>query len=293
MSLRRISLIAPLALTVMLAAPQVGRAFYMPSASDPAYEEFKLGAVERDASLRWGSHARPLADSTHSFDVLHYDAHFFVPYDLPRFSAEVMITLRVHDPLTPIELNAVGMDVDSLRLDDDTASFAATGTIVQVLAERLDTNVTHTIHVWYQSSILNTGIYRLDRTIYTMSEPSDARYWLISYDEPFYKATCDIWVTAPAERLSSANGTPVDSFFTPDFTIRHWTMIYPISTYLICFNVGDFAYFNDAYIRPTPTGADTIPLNYYVHPEDTASARAAFHRVPEMFANYERRFGRF
>ncbi|MGB3619348.1 MAG: M1 family metallopeptidase, partial [Catalinimonas sp.] len=106
-------------------------------------------------------------------------------------------------------------------------------------------------------------------------------------DEPDSMA---ISLTVPANLQAVANGqfrgrTLLDS----GRTARHdWFVSYPINTYNVTLNVGDYVHFDDVYVG---TSGDTLALDYYVLRGREERARAHFEQVKPMLATYERLFG--
>jgi aminopeptidase N len=125
---------------------------------------------------------------------------------------------------------------------------------------------------------------------YTMSEPQDARYWMPCIDEPFAKATygCEFHVSVPDSFKVAANGFLVDTTRSGDTLTWFWKEENRIATYLMSFAVSNFAFWSDtAY----PADGDTIPLNYFVWPEDSVQATAVFDSVPVMLDCFTEKFG--
>ena len=63
-------------------------------------------------------------------------------------------------------------------------------------------------------------------------------------------------------------------------------MSYPINTYNVTVNIGNYAHFSDTYQGKTP-----LTLDYYVLPENLEKAKAHFAQVKPMMACFERFFG--
>ncbi|NOR16417.1 hypothetical protein GQ543_01735, partial [candidate division WOR-3 bacterium] len=64
------------------------------------------------------------AESTHSYDVLHYLIEIELPMDSRYLEGAVTISARSNeDNLTVADLHLLGLDVDSLKVDGITASY--------------------------------------------------------------------------------------------------------------------------------------------------------------------------
>ena len=105
---------------------------------------------------------------------------------------------------------------------------------------------------------------------YTMSEPSDARYWMPCYDDPSDKALCQISIRVPDGFVAASNGTLVSKVDNGDgSTTFNWSEDYPVSTYLMCATAARFAVIQRTYLE---NDSVSIPVQYYVYPEDSAAA---------------------
>lgn len=110
-----------------------------------------------------------------------------------------------------------------------------------------------------------------DTVAYTMSEPSDARDWMPCYDEPWDKALCQISVRVPNGFTVASNGTLVSKVNNGDgSTTFNWKEDFPIATYLMCATAARYDVVQKEYV---PAPGDTIPVQYYVYPDDLIQAQ--------------------
>jgi aminopeptidase N len=70
------------------------------------------------------------------------------------------------------------------------------------------------------------------------------------------------------------------------WTRFNWFVSYPINTYSVTVNIGNYAHFADTYQGKTP-----LTLDYYVLPENLEKAKTHFAQVKPMMACFERVFG--
>jgi len=132
---------------------------------------------------------------------------------------------------------------------------------------------------------------------YTMSEPTDARYWMPCNDNPYDKATFSLSLILPYSSGSEINFTPSTSIQgdaiigqgTKSRTFS-WNDTTPISTYLVCVNASYFGNYRQWYKRFS-NPADSIPLYNYAWQEDIDETsedatkynlKNSVKRVPEM-----------
>jgi aminopeptidase N len=120
--------------------------------------------------------------------------------------------------------------------------------------------------------------------------PYSAREWWPCRDTPASKAdSADIEITAPGGLTAASNGRLVSRRVNGDGTATtHWSVRYPIYADVISVAISDYASFALAY---RGDGGDTVPMPFYVFPEDEAKARVDFSALPAMLAHHVRRFG--
>lgn len=132
---------------------------------------------------------------------------------------------------------------------------------------------------------------------YTMSEPTDARYWMPCNDNPYDKAQFSLALILPYSPDATVNFMPGVSVQgraiikeSPTSRTFTWHDTTPVSTYLICVNVSYFGYYRQWYKRFS-NPADSIPINNYAWQEDideTSADPAKYNlknslaRLPEM-----------
>jgi len=98
-----------------------------------------------------------------------------------------------------------------------------------------------------------------------------------------------ISVTVPEGLMDVSNGRLRSKVSLPDGWTRYdWFVSYPINNYNVTLNVGKFAHFSDYYVH-----GDTLPLDYFVLPENLEKARIQFQQVKPMLTCFERFFGKY
>jgi hypothetical protein len=98
-----------------------------------------------------------------------------------------------------------------------------------------------------------------------------------------------ISVAVPHGLMEISNGRLVSRTELPDGLTRfEWYVDYPIVTYDVAINVGDFAHFSDRYVQ---SAGDTLALNFYCLPYNVDSARKLFADTKRMLSLYEKDFG--
>jgi aminopeptidase N len=178
-----------------------------------------------------------------------------------RFSAKAIITINVTKPASSITLNATDLKFGDVSLRPAGGSQAAQTASVSVDAAAqtatfgFDQPVKpglYTLAIDY-TGVIGTqavGLFSLDypgadgkkeRALFTQFENSDARRMIPSWDEPAYKATFSLDVTAPAGQMAVSNMPASKTETLPDGRQHIVFATTPkMSTYLLFFGLGDF-----------------------------------------------------
>ncbi len=238
----------------------------------------------------------------HSYNVISYDLYMDW-YDvlLKRSSGFAGRMEIAFAPSLTTPLDSIRLDADPTYLTVDSAAAngiplntsASDGKLTVFLSTPLSAGQTGKVDIYYHVNdpgvapnpdSLQRGFYvyyagtqpnsppsqTVPHTVaYTMSEPSDARCWMPCYDDPSDKALSRISVRVPTGFVVASNGTQDSTLDNGDgSTTFHWSEGYPISTYLMCATAAKFAVVRES----MNLGDRTIPVEYYVYPEDSAAA---------------------
>lgn len=244
---------------------------------------------------------------SHDFDVQHYRIQLALDEANRTVHGETTITLRaLADDFRTCTLDAETFTVSAVRDEWGTPlEFQQTPTSLVVRlpkpykhGETLGFTVTYRL-VNPQIDSTKYGMepsYRLgldfkakgDRNpqmVSTLSFPQGARHWFPSYDDPDDKATADVIVTARRDYQVVSNGRLVGVTTDEKAGTRtfHWSQQEPHSTYLFMVAAGPYVVVRDS--------LGTLPVSYWVYPQDEAHARRTFGRTPEVIRFFNERFG--
>jgi len=189
----------------------------------------------------------------------HYDLAFTPDVDKLTFTGSVKIAIEVAAPTNTITLQAADLAFAKAELagPDGAKEGPARITVdaeAQTAAFTFDKVVTkgsHVLSIDYSGKIYKqaAGLFALDydtdqgkkRALYTQFENSDARRFIPSWDEPFFKATYDVRVTVPTGQMAVSN-MPVTK--SQDLgggkTAVTFATSPKMSTYLLFFGLGEF-----------------------------------------------------
>lgn len=189
----------------------------------------------------------------------HYDLAFTPDADKMTFTAQVKIAIEVVEPTSTITLQAAdlafskvqiarqnGEKVGDAKVKVDDEAQTASFTFGKALPKGK-----YVLAIDYAGKIYTqaAGLFALDyeteagkkRALYTQFENSDARRFIPSWDEPFYKATYTVEATIPTGQMALGN-MPIAS--SKDLgggkTLVKFATSPKMSTYLLFFGLGEF-----------------------------------------------------
>ncbi|HXI35131.1 MAG TPA: M1 family aminopeptidase, partial [Gemmatimonadales bacterium] len=120
--------------------------------------------------------------------------------------------------------------------------------------------------------------------IWSQGEDHDNHFWFPTYDFPNDKMTWEVVATVPKGMNAVSNGRLVSDVTAKDGSRTvDWRQERPSATYLVSLVVAPLVKIHDAW--------RTVPVDYYVYPEDSALARPLFKITPDMIDTYSRLTG--
>ncbi|MET3664173.1 M1 family aminopeptidase [Caulobacter sp. 1776] len=184
----------------------------------------------------------------------HYDLAFTPDADKLTFSAKVKIAIEVIEPTNTVTLQAADLTFAKAEIAGIGAAKIKTDEEAQTAAFTFDKPLPkgkYVLSIDYAGKIYKqaAGLFALDyetetgkkRAIYTQFENSDARRFIPSWDEPFYKATYSVEATIPTGQMALGN-MPIAS--SKDLgggkTLVKFATSPKMSTYLLFFGLGEF-----------------------------------------------------
>ncbi|MFP5245080.1 MAG: M1 family metallopeptidase, partial [Thermoanaerobaculia bacterium] len=226
--------------------------------------------------------ALPLAAQNASVDVLHYRVDLEVLKE-ESMCATAELTVRPVATLSSLQLDFIGLAIDTITVDGRPASFSRDGGKLSIALQPARTEPFR-VAIRYHGKpedglILRTNKYR-DPSAFADNWPNRARHWLPSVDHPSDKATVEFFVTAPAKFDVIANGRLVSTTTLPDGLKRvYWSEPTPIPVHCMVVGATEF------------TIVDAGPLSYWLYPEDRERGVAQFGRAPQVFDFFTKTIG--
>jgi aminopeptidase N len=186
---------------------------------------------------------------------LHYAIKVTPNAEKMSFAATATIDIQVLKPTTSLTLNAADLAISSAKLRSGAAAKvsinAAAQTATLTFAKALPVGA-HSIDFAYTGKINDqaSGLFALDykdtkgaqkRALFTQFEAPDARRFVPSWDEPFYKATFDLSAIVPTDQMAVSN-MPVAARkdLGGGLTEVSFQRSPKMSTYLLFFGTGEF-----------------------------------------------------
>src|SRR5215467_13051324 len=228
-------------------------------------------------------------------DILHIKLEVGLDFERKRIAATATHRLTaIVDELKSLEFDASELEIGSVRVGKEPASFESRDGKVQVTLPRaLKAGAEVDVDIEY-SGAPRRGLYFVapdsaypDKPVeaWTQGEDEDSRYWFPCYDYPNDRATSEVIATVPDHFTAISNGALLSKTHNPAARTRtfHWRHDVPHSTYLITLAAGEFVAIEDR--------AGNTPVLYYVHPGREDDARRAFGNTPKMIQFFERVIG--
>jgi aminopeptidase N len=184
----------------------------------------------------------------------HYDLAFTPDVENLTFTASVKIAIDVAAPTRTITLQAADLAFAKVELAGQGPAKVAVDAQAQTATFTFDKPVSkgaHVLAIDYSGKIYKqaAGLFALDydtdqgkkRALYTQFENSDARRFIPSWDEPFFKATYDMRVTIPTGQMAVGNMPVAKTEDLGGGKSRVTFATSPrMSTYLLFFGLGEF-----------------------------------------------------
>ena len=250
------------------------------------------------SELRRGEYGRYRANN----DLLYYHLDVRLDPDKRFLSGKNTIRFRMlsDDDRIQIDLHP-SLNVDRILLATAPLKYTREERAVFIeFPETLKKGNTYSIDFYYSGPPAETGrgggggggggvTFRKDANgkpfINTVCEGTGSSTWWPSKDQWHDEVdSADISVAVPNGLTDVSNGVFVGKTDLGDgYTRWDWAVHYPINSYDVSMNVGDYAHFTDTYKDMT--------LNFYVLSDSLSLARSQFSQAKGMLAAYEHFFG--
>jgi puromycin-sensitive aminopeptidase len=187
------------------------------------------------------------------------------------FTGHVIIDANVNDAAQRIVLNAIELDIHSVKVDGDDAAFTLDETTERLIIEAAVEVGTSTVEItfagtlndklrgWYRSTFTDdNGVQHVIAT--SQMQATDCRRAFPCFDEPDFKATFDITLVVEPELTAVSNGPEIERSEQPNGKVAvRFAPTMPMSSYLVAIVVGPLEA-TEPVMVPRHDGGPDIPL---------------------------------
>lgn len=217
-----------------------------------------------------------------AIDVESYRFNLTIPDTSNLVTGTAQIRFKVLAPDT-LRLNLVGMTIDAVSVP-----YSYDGRVIKIVAPTPSVrprSVSITYHGVPQDGLIIGTNARGHRSAFGDNWPERARFWLPIVDHPSDKAAVSFIVQVPRgwEVVSNGLSCPAKR--------GCYSEARPIPPYTMVIGAGNFTVSEH---RPLVHGTDTIPMEVWTYPEDSAFADSGpFRNATEIVETLERIVGPF
>jgi aminopeptidase N len=233
-------------------------------------------------------------ERSRTYDALHYLIKIKLDLDARSFEGATTVTATsLREGLTAFVLDAEEYTVTSVvAADGEPLAFEQSDKTLTVTLPRpfkFGEEIAFTCA--YHGRDPKIGLKFVDATadhprlVFSDSWPENVHHWFPCYDYPNDKARSEIVATVERGLKVAANGRLVGVVDDPaaGTVTYHWSQDLPHSTYLIFLAAAPYVVVPDAY--------GTLPVNYWVYPQDAAKAAATYGKTPRMIEFFNGLYG--
>src|SRR5712692_203043 len=237
------------------------------------------------------------SESESNYDVKSYIIDLRIDPVTKSISGSVTMSATVTSSrLRTISLDlADGLTVTSVKSEGSELKFTHDQNRITVeLRQRYQRGsrfeVTVNYHGQPKGDGFSFGEHQAIPMISTYGLPFTAQQWWPCKDTPFDKAdSVDLILTVPEPLVAASNGKLINEKQNDDGTRTfHWSVSYPIYPDTVSLAVTNYETFNLPY-KYSPTRS--MPMVFYVYPEDLPKARTDFSVLPDIMKTYAAIFG--
>ena len=231
-------------------------------------------------------------------DLLYYHLNIRVDPDKKFISGDVTTRFKMLKDDNRIQLDLTeALNVDKILMGTAQLKYERKfGAVFVDFPETLKKGHTYTIDFYYSGNPMQSGRFggftfgkdpQGRPWIYTACEGRGASIWWPDKDQWRDEVkNMEISVAIPDGLVDVSNGKFVGKADLGDgYTRWDWLVHYPINNYDVSLNVGNYVHFSDR--------LGSLPLDFYVLPEDLEKAKPQFAQAKGMIEAYQHYFGEY
>lgn len=241
--------------------------------------------------------AQQRTDSVH---VAHYDINLSVTDFTTKVIdgyTDISVVAKVGN-LTQVRLDLMVLTVDSVRVNQNPATFSHVGQSLLVNVPTMQSGDSVLVRVYYHGvpahdgyfgGFYFNGSYAYNVGVALSDIPhSYGRCWYPCLDEFTDKSSYSFHIRTLGNHKAICNGLLTDSLTLADSTrLWTWQLDEVIPAYLVSMAVGDYYCYADTFHGMEAT----IPINIYAAPDIYPNIGASFVHLKDILRNYEQHFG--
>jgi aminopeptidase N len=229
------------------------------------------------------------------YDVTHYTLDIMVNnVTTSDLTASTTIDATATQDLLSFNLDFIGFDIDSVKVNDESAEFSRKGQELTVIPLKpLMIGQSFTTVIKYNGSPqemqsvalpVQTGWIIADNRSFVLSEPDGSADFYPVNDHPLDKATYTFRVTVPEPFEVAANGVLTKTTDNGDTSTFTFELRDPMASYLATVNI-------DKFDIETTESKGGIPIRNYYSSDLPEQVRKPFARQGEMLDYFSELFG--
>jgi len=233
------------------------------------------------------------SERSRDYDALHYRLAFIFDDAASAYTAEDTVTLAsLKDGLTSCALDAEDLTVTAVvdAAGDPLAYSLTAGQLLVTLSKPVAYGEKASFTIRFSQSRPKSGLTFIAGTadhppqINTYSWPELSRHWFPCFDSPNDKASSEVIATVRSGWKVLSNGKLMGVRENPaaGTSTWHWLQSEPHPTYCVMLAAGPFEIVRDS--------LGTLPVDYWVYPEDVPAAPRSFGKTPRMIEFYGKTF---
>ena len=217
-------------------------------------------------------------------------------FDIPNKSYRGTCTIRLRpvvDGVENLRLDAVDLDIQSVKVDQQDQSFDYNGEQLHVkLKTPTKADQPFELAIEYARKDPQRGIYFVGpdkhypnkpTQVWTQGEDEDSRFWFPCFDYPGQLATSEIRARVPKKFKVVSNGELVAQETEGSEKIYHWKLDKVHPSYLMTIAIGEFDEIHDEWRGK--------PVSYYFEKGRKAEAKLTMGKTPQMLEALSKWFG--
>ncbi|MHB1686678.1 MAG: M1 family metallopeptidase [Ignavibacteriaceae bacterium] len=276
---------------------------FLPALNSSAQSVKKnLVRIEKQQFEKYYKLNKVLYPGDSNIDVTYYRLNLTLTYSPDYLNGAVTVNAKsTVNGLTNFFLDLQDtLKVDSVVSNGSKISFTHSSAKLNITLPRIYNNgESFSVIIYYEGvpgssgfGSFEFGSHNNQPAIWSLSEPYGASDWFPCKDTPADKAdSSDVWVTCSSSLTVASNGTlqAVVDNGNGTHTFK-WKNIYPIAQYLISVAIADYTVYT-TYYNYAPS--DSMPVTFYIYPEDFNSAKPNLDKVANMISIFSNHYGQY